>query len=231
MKRDQLSQTNAQLYDGYAVPMHSLEVQQFAELMAVETPGRVLDLGCADGQFAEHIGRLGWTSYGNDISKTNAALANTRGVRALVADLHHSFPYRSDCFDAVLAKQICEHLMDTRQFFKECQRVLKPGGMLIIGTPNFASLSNRLRLLFGLYPTFMDYEMEGGYGHVRYYTLNVLCDQLRGLGFKVIAVRGGVLPLPLLDRIIQNRRFKPAEILGDLFPALSHNLVVKVQKV
>jgi 2-polyprenyl-3-methyl-5-hydroxy-6-metoxy-1,4-benzoquinol methylase len=53
MKRDPLSQTNAQLYDGYAVPMHSLETEQFMELLADETPGTVLDLGCADGQFAE----------------------------------------------------------------------------------------------------------------------------------------------------------------------------------
>jgi SAM-dependent methyltransferase len=152
-------------------------------------------------------------------------------VRTLVADLLHPFPYRSNSFDAVLAKQVCEHLADTRQFFQECQRVLRPGGMLLVGTPNLASLSNRVRLLFGLYPTFMDYEMEGGYGHVRYYTLKTLLGQLRGLGFEVVAVRGGALPLPLLDRLIRRNRFRPAELLGNLLPSLSHNLVVKVRKV
>ena len=231
MKRDQLVHTNAQLYDGYAVPMHSLEPQQFMELLADETPGTVLDLGCADGQFAEAVAKLEWRAFGNDISLTNAALAKGRGIYALVTDLQTPFPYLPETFDAVLAKQVCEHLADTRQFFSECRRVLKPGGVLIVGTPNLASLSNRVRLLFGLYPTFMDYEMEGGYGHVRYYTLKTLLGQLRGLGFEVAAVRGGVLALPLLDRLIRRERFRPAEVLGNLFPSLSHNLVVKVRKV
>ena len=177
------------------------------------------------------LAKLGWRAFGNDISLKNATLANTRGIPALVTDLQNPFPYLSEAFDAVLAKQVCEHLADTRQFFQECHRVLRPGGILIVGTPNLASLSNRIRLLFGLYPTFMDYEMEGAYGHVRYYTLKTLLGQLRGLGFEVVAVRGGVLPLPLLDRLIRNDRFWPAVVLGKLFPALSHNLVVKVRKV
>jgi SAM-dependent methyltransferase len=231
MKRDQQSQVNARLYEGYSVPMKSLEVQQFTELLAGEIPGNILDLGCADGQFAEHIGHLGWIPYGNDISKTNIASANARGVCSVMADLQHSFPYRSLYFDAVLAKQVCEHLADTRHFFMECRRVLRPGGILLIGTPNLANLSNRIRLLFGLYPVFMDYEMEGKYGHVRYYTLSVLCGQLRMVGFKIVAIRGGVLPVPILSRVFRSEKFRPLKVLGNLFPTLSDNLVVKAQKI
>ena len=118
--KESLSDINSGLYDGYQVSMHSLETHQFQMLLACETRGRVLDVGCADVQFAEYLNQSGWASSGNDTSLTNALLAKQRGVRYTVCDLSFPLPYADRTFSVVTAKQVCEHLVDTRKFFSEC---------------------------------------------------------------------------------------------------------------
>src|SRR4030042_2098349 len=60
------------------------------------------------------------------------------------------FPYRPNHFDVVIFTEVLEHLYRSPNLvLKEIKRVLKPGGRLIITTPNITRLVNRLKLLFG----------------------------------------------------------------------------------
>jgi SAM-dependent methyltransferase len=54
------------------------------------------------------------------------------GVRG---DLGH-LPFASDCFDMVVSRSVVEHLADPCQVFREFSRILRPGGILIMVTPN-----------------------------------------------------------------------------------------------
>jgi SAM-dependent methyltransferase len=178
----------------------------------------------------EYLRQLGWISIGIDIIQENAAMATQRGVLAVVGDLSDGLPFKNCIFDAIVAKQVIEHLINTRLLLTECYRTLRPKGCLLLSTPNLSSLSNRLRLLFGMYPHWMDFQVENGVGHIRYYTLGILKQQLHSVGFKVECAVGTALVLPLLARFLSEDKVGLLTILGKLLPQLSPILIIKARK-
>jgi SAM-dependent methyltransferase len=96
-----------------------------------------------------------------------------------------SFPYGSDEFDVVIFAEIIEHLLnDPCSVLREIKRVLKPGGTLILTTPNVARLENITRLISGtnIYDPYSGY---GPYGrHNREYNRHELDQLLRFEGFE-----------------------------------------------
>jgi SAM-dependent methyltransferase len=90
------------------------------------------------------------------------------------------FPYADREFDIVLCCELIEHLgVDPSQMLCQCHRVLKPGGYLILTTPNVARLDNVFRLLSGR-NIYSAYSTDGVYGrHNREYTAGELTDLLR----------------------------------------------------
>jgi SAM-dependent methyltransferase len=102
--------------------------------------GRVLELGCGMG----HL--LAWLTdcycvFGTDINPWALARAKQDVPEGhfvvLSADDHFTFP--SAYFEIVIAKHVVEHLHHPEQALAEISRVLKPGGLLILATPNLAS--------------------------------------------------------------------------------------------
>lgn len=94
------------------------------------------------------------------------------------------FPYEDDFFDVVLFCEIIEHLLsDPVHALTEIKRILKPGGVLVLTTPNVARLDNVRRIISGanLYDPYSDH---GPYGrHNREYTLQDLFELLSSNGF------------------------------------------------
>ena len=173
---------------------------------------------------------MGWESVGVDISIENAHRTSGCGVSAALADLSSCLPFADGVFDAVVAKEVIEHVVDTRLLLEECRRVLCPGGRLIVGTPNLASLTNRVRLAFGRYPGWMDYELETGSGHVRYYTRKVLRTQLQSVGFNVGRELGTALSLPFLGRFVAGDGPAILGLAGRAIPSLAEIIVIEAWK-
>lgn len=98
---------------------------------------------------------------------------------------HDSFPYASDTFDVVLFCEILEHLLeDPVHALAEVRRVLKPGGTLIVTTPNVVRLENVSKMIAGenIYDPYSGY---GAYGrHNREYTQQDLFGLLTANGFR-----------------------------------------------
>lgn len=96
------------------------------------------------------------------------------------------FPYTSGTFDVVLFCEILEHLLvDPAAAFGEIYRVLRPGGTLVLTTPNVARLENVARLVAGA-NIYDPYSGHGPYGrHNREYTMGELHRLLPAAGFAI----------------------------------------------
>ncbi len=80
-------------------------------------------------------------------------------------DITGPFPYADNSFDLIIAIEVMEHIVDHEMFFHEAGRILKPGGVLHISTPNILSLKSRLRfLLSGFFYTFKPLELDNRNG-------------------------------------------------------------------
>jgi SAM-dependent methyltransferase len=104
--------------------------------------GRVVDAGCGEGYGAALLSRCATRSVGLDydpatIVHAAAAYPEARFVRGNVATL----PFAAGSIDALVCLQVIEHLWDQRQFVAECRRVLRPGGRLLVSTPNRLTFS------------------------------------------------------------------------------------------
>ncbi len=101
-------------------------------------------------------------------------------------------PLPDNSYDLIVAGEIVEHLFDTDGFARELYRILKPGGTLIISTPNLASWYNRLRLLRGKVPrsfpgvsASLKYDTYIDTAHIRVNIMSEWCYYLAYYGFKI----------------------------------------------
>lgn len=124
-----------------------LSVIQQAVLGRVRTLGlppaaRILDAPCGAGALAFALRSEGYDVFGADIDAAAAALLGDR-FRAI--DLSVPLPWENGFFDAVLSVEGIEHLENRQAYLREVCRVLKPGGTLVLTTPNTVSIRSRVR--------------------------------------------------------------------------------------
>lgn len=110
-------------------------------------PGEiVLDVGCGVGTFAYHAARAGARSFGIDYSEKSIAVARALAgefnlsdrVSYECGDAVHALPFEDNTFDKVVAADFIEHItaVQKESLLDELVRVLKPGGRMVIFTPN-----------------------------------------------------------------------------------------------
>ncbi|WP_280152762.1 class I SAM-dependent methyltransferase [Piscinibacter sp. XHJ-5] len=124
-----------------------------------QQPARILDvgLGGAEDLLALRSAASGEvTLYGIECHPARIERARARGIEVFAIDLEHErIPLPDACLDVLMANHVVEHLKELFFFFSEVSRVLRPGGMCIIGFPNLGGWHNRLALLFGQQPPCM----------------------------------------------------------------------------
>ncbi len=115
-------------------------------------PGsRVLEIGCNPGQFTEILVQAGFRVAGVDLRpEDRSALWQRLDVEVRRANLEEeALPYDGSSFDGVVFSEVMEHLgASPLPVLEETRRVLRPGGILVLSTPN--ALSLRERVLLGL---------------------------------------------------------------------------------
>jgi SAM-dependent methyltransferase len=75
-----------------------------------------------------------------------------QGIELVDLNVDKKLPYPDESFDAVTGTELVEHLQDYRAIIREIHRVLRPGGICVLSTPNVLNLNSRLRNLFFGFP-------------------------------------------------------------------------------
>lgn len=107
--------------------------------------GRVLDLGAGSGLTSARLAALGHDVVAYDIF-TEQFVPEEIPIRC--ANLNEPLPEASDSAQHVLALEVLEHLENPKGFVREVGRVLRPGGVAVMSTPNIVSLKSKMRFLF-----------------------------------------------------------------------------------
>jgi SAM-dependent methyltransferase len=125
--------------------LHAAMLRRLEPLFLEHIPrgGRVLDAGCGRSLFTEIRPDWPFRIVASDVDHElmRSRQAEFADVRFLVGDAQ-PLPFRDGAFDAVFAGELIEHLPDPRSGVAEFRRVLRPGGTLILTTPNRLRLAN-----------------------------------------------------------------------------------------
>ncbi len=183
-------------------------------------PLKVLEIGYATGGLLDRLDARG------DYVKVAVDLHDRpvgEGVTFVRHDCNEPFDFADDAsFDVVFAGEIIEHIHDDERFLKEIHRVLRPGGVVALTTPNLFFLVNRIVMPFGRMPYFA-YERF----HYHFYSRPTLVDLVEHSGFEVRRVTSShVLVSTRRNRMIGAL----CEGLGSVFPSLGAHLILFATK-
>lgn len=151
---------------------------------------KLIDIGCGRGEFIYNFKSLGLAVNGVDCDKCSSNLL--KDIEIKCADFEKgSIPYEDGIFDVVFSKSVIEHMHDPTNFLLEVHRILKPGGIAIIMTPDWRS---NMKIYFD------------DYTHRTPFTVNSMQDALKMFGFKNVKVEL-FYQLPILWRFPSLKSF------------------------
>ncbi|WP_169703331.1 class I SAM-dependent methyltransferase [Candidatus Kuenenia stuttgartensis] len=158
---------------------------------------KVLELGSVPLLLTGALRELGYDIQGIDIAPERFQSVISRvNVNVRKCDIEvERLPFPDSSFDAILFFELFEHLRINPIFtMKENFRVLKPGGVLLVSTPNLKSLDGIINFLFqgkafslcgDIYKEYEKLQSIGHMGHVREFTVREVSDFLTKIGFRV----------------------------------------------
>jgi 2-polyprenyl-3-methyl-5-hydroxy-6-metoxy-1,4-benzoquinol methylase len=183
---------------GY-VPLNERPYGGHERLLALAgSPQRVLDVGTSSGYLARRLAAAGSTVVGIDVDEEAAAEAREVCEQVLVGDVETmELPFAEESFDVVLCGDLIEHLRDPERFLTRIRTLIRPGGRLVLTTPNVANWSMRLALLAGHWR----YTERGilDRSHTHLFTKKTLEQTLERAGYRILEL-DVTAPVPLIGR-------------------------------
>ncbi|MFZ2525462.1 MAG: class I SAM-dependent methyltransferase [Candidatus Ferrigenium altingense] len=206
-------------------------LDQIAKLLG-QPPEKIclLDVGCSSGAFLHAAVKLGFRAEGVEPAPKAAATAQAAGLKVHQGLLQEA-GYADGQFDAITLFEVIEHLQHPQDLLQECRRILRPGGILLIGTGNAASWS---MAAMGARWEYLSIAKHGG--HVSFFSPEsiALLGQRAGFGVAAIRTRGvrfcekGDCATPI------HRIAKLAAEFLNIFAALTnkgHDMAVYLKKI
>src|SRR5712692_1532683 len=162
-----------------------------ARILSLNLPtgARVLDAPCGNGAMTVALAQQGFSAKGADLASEAAALL---GPSFTQANLDAALPWPNENFDAVFCTEGIEHLENHFSFLREIRRILKPGGTLVLTTPNITALRSRVRFFgsgfFGRDSRPLNESARYPLHHIGLATLPELRYELHVSGFHLIEI-------------------------------------------
>ena len=140
----------------------------------------ILDVGCSNGSFVSIANSLGLRSEGVDPSKNAIADGLKKRLKLHTGFLDEvAFPDNS--FDAITLYEVIEHVSDSSSLFTECARILRPNGILLVGTGNVDSWTCRIKK-----HNWDFFNMQKHGGHINFFSPKSLSILAPRIGFIVV---------------------------------------------
>jgi 2-polyprenyl-3-methyl-5-hydroxy-6-metoxy-1,4-benzoquinol methylase len=116
-----------------------------AELYYLEecSPGNVLEVGFGDGSQLKQLASLGWSADGQEVDPIAVHKLRDQGFKVHEGRLP-DLGLIEGKFDAVVGNHVIEHVHSPLEVMKECRRLTKPGGLVVMLTPNSTSYGHRV---------------------------------------------------------------------------------------
>jgi len=191
---------------------------------------RLLDVGCSSGPFLTIASRLGFKAEGVEPAPQAAQVARSSGL-----NVHQGFlediKFPSNTFDVVTMFEVIEHVKDALLLFNECHRIIKSGGLLMIGTANTDSwTANTMKSRW----EYFDISRHGG--HISFFNPQSMRVLAQKSGFKVVSEKthsvrflekeGSTPVFYRMAKIIAELMNLPSRIFGK-----GHDMLIFMQKL
>ena len=150
------------------------EIERFA------SRGKILDVGCAAGHFLDAAKKCGWNPYGLEIASMGKKAQSLLGARRVKLTSLKKGVFPDESFQAITFLDVLEHLTDPVESLHIARSLLKPGGVIVVVTPNTGSVSAKL---MGKY--WNHYHID----HLFSFNRNAIKTLFQKTGFRLIEVK------------------------------------------
>jgi SAM-dependent methyltransferase len=143
--------------------------------------GKVLEVGCGYGYFLQCAVEAGYDAYGIDLSPSAVKWASERLPGRVFCGLLEEVPeIQGEQYDVIFGSHLIEHITSPGEFLEQAAKLLRPGGLIVMVTPNVESLLSRVSG-----KRWVSYKIPE---HVSYYSPRTITELLRRSGFSVTTV-------------------------------------------
>jgi 2-polyprenyl-3-methyl-5-hydroxy-6-metoxy-1,4-benzoquinol methylase len=184
--------------------------------------GHIMDIGCGFGGFLRAACEQGW-EHPEGIEIAPQTLRYASRFFPVVTDIAEEEPHKKGLFDVIRLNNVIEHLPDPKKLVQSAHEFLRPGGLFVVSTPNFDSISVAM--------CGSKWQYIGGDNHIHLFTPKTLGRLLEDAGFRVIGVETKGIHLTPRDHSGKHKSFSKhlsngaityVERLLDLFVRHSH---------
>ncbi len=212
------------LAEPYHLVRRQLAVRMLVGALRADGPaGPVVELGAGSVGMLDAAQCGGRSVVLGDLSVQ--ALRGSGGA-AVCLDVDHGLPLRDGVAAGLVMGELIEHVYDPRVLLGECRRVLRPGGVLVLTTPNLAGLQDRWRFLLGRSPRHVDALHPYLRLHIRPFTASSLRAVLDDASFRLVALRSNFVGWEL-----GTRWWLRSRTVARVLPRLGGSLIVCARRV
>ena len=166
-------------------------------------PGRVFDVGCANGELSEFA-----TSIGHQVTATDISYPpkHVEKIKFIQSDLDKGVPTAvTEKFDLIICADVLEHLRTPDTLLHDLLKNLEASGKIVASIPNFGHWYPRIRVLFGKF----DYDSRGilDQTHLRFFTRKSFIRMANTAGYDVTSVSHTGIPFEIMLRGAPKRKF------------------------
>jgi 2-polyprenyl-3-methyl-5-hydroxy-6-metoxy-1,4-benzoquinol methylase len=183
---------------------HAVQAPYLRDLERYVAGGRMYEFGAATGLFLAAARLDGWQVAGNELSAFAAEYARRTHALSITTGPAEEVDAPAGSYDAVVLWETIEHVRSPRRVLEQAARLLRPGGVLGLSTPNIDS--GAFRALGSRWWIVAPKE------HIYYFGPSTLGRALDATGFQVRLVRTVALDFPYIYQTLRGRNYPPAHL-------------------